>query len=252
LAKPCNHVVVRIQLHGRFTVEIDGQFVDGRLPGRRGRLLVAYLASHSRSAVERSTVIDMLWEPDGPGPGAAATFAALLSKTRNVLAPGEIHGRASLHLVLPDGALVDSDYAAAALHDAESAAARHDWRRAWAQALSAIFVLQRGFLPEFDAAWVVHRRAEFGYAYARALACYAEACLELGGVELASAERSARRLIDADPLAERGYCLLMRALARRGDQAAALAVYDQLRRVLRDELGTSPSQATRELHQSLL
>jgi pentatricopeptide repeat protein len=86
----------------------------------------------------------------------------------------------------------------------------------------------------------------------RALACYAEACLQLGGAELASAERSARRLIDSQPLSETGYCLLMRSLAERGDHAAALGVYDQLRRRLRDDLGASPSPATQALYAHLL
>lgn len=37
--------MVRIQLCGRFAVVIDGQPTESRLPGRQGRLLVAYLAT---------------------------------------------------------------------------------------------------------------------------------------------------------------------------------------------------------------
>jgi DNA-binding SARP family transcriptional activator len=54
------------------------------------------------------------------------------------------------------------------------------------------------------------------------------------------------------PLAETGHQLLMRALAARGDAAAALAAYDQLRQLLREELGVSPSPATQALHARLL
>jgi DNA-binding SARP family transcriptional activator len=243
---------VRIQLHGHFAVESDGRSLDERLPGRRARLLVAYLAAHRSETVERSTLIDELWRPATPSAGATRVFDAVLSKTRTVLAPAEIRGRARLRLVLPPQALVDSDRAAAALHDAEAAAGRDDWQRAWAQALSALFVTQREFLPGFDADWVLRRRAEIQLAHARATACYAEACLELGGGELASAERCARRLVTADPLAERGHLLLMRALAARGDRAAALAVFAQLRRTLRDHLGVSPGPQVAALHQALL
>jgi len=44
----------------------------------------------------------------------------------------------------------------------------------------------------------------------------------------------------------------MRALAARGDASGALAAYDQLRRLLREELGASPCAATQALHARLL
>lgn len=62
---------------GRFTVTVDGRPVEHELPGRRGRLLVAVLADHRRSSVDRTILIERLWAPSAPGPGAAATFAAL-------------------------------------------------------------------------------------------------------------------------------------------------------------------------------
>lgn len=243
---------MRIQLHGRFAIESCGQALEQRLPGRRARLLVAYLASHPHSATERGSLIEQLWQPEIPGLGAGGSFAAMLSKTRAVLAPAEIRGRASLQLVLPPDSLVDSERAAAALHRAQAAAAVRDWRQAWAQGLSAVFVTQREFLPEFEAPWISRRRAEAHQAHYDATACYAQARLELGVTELASAERCARRLVMLDPLAERGYWLLMRALAQRGDRAAALIVYEQLRTILRNELGASPSPAVTELHRALL
>jgi DNA-binding SARP family transcriptional activator len=44
----------------------------------------------------------------------------------------------------------------------------------------------------------------------------------------------------------------MRALAYRDNSAEALLVYEQLRTVLRDELGATPSPATQALHRRLL
>lgn len=242
----------RIQLHGRFAVHVDGRLVERDLPGRRGRLLVAYLAAHRRSAVDRAALLEALWRPAGPGDGAVAGFNALLSKARAALAPIEIRGRSSLQIVLPPDSVVDAERAAAALHDAESVTGQQDWPRAWTHALSALFVTQRQFLSGFEHPWVDERRRSAQYDHERALACYAEACLHLGPAELPSAERSARRLVELQPLSEVGYGLLMRALARRGDHAAALLVYDRLRRVLRDDLGVSPSPATRDLVSRLL
>ena len=44
----------------------------------------------------------------------------------------------------------------------------------------------------------------------------------------------------------------MRALQAGGNTAAALNVYDELRRRLREELGVPPSRETQDLHRQLL
>lgn len=243
---------VRVQLHGRFALAVGGQGVEHLLPGRRARLLVAVLALSNRTAVERSTLVDVLWSPARPGDGAAGTFAALLSKVRTAIAPGEIRGRRTLQLVLPPGSIIDAVVAQGALHAAEAAAAREDWPRAWTESLSALFVTQRGLLGDFEDPWSEERREEAAHQHRRVLRCYAEACLHLGPGERAGAERSARTLIALDPLAETGYRLLMRAHLAQDDRAAALAVYERMRCALRDQLGASPSPAAQELHAELL
>src|SRR5215471_19122992 len=225
--------MVRIQLCGRFAVVIDGRPIESRLPGRQGRLLVAYLAAHRAQPVERTVLLDDLW-PDA-GPGAAGTLTVLLSKARTLLAPAEIRGRRTLQLVLPEDSAVDLDMATTSLHSAESAVALRDWRRAWSAALAAQYASRRRFLAEFEAPWIDEWRRQLDVVYERALACYGEACLGIGGTELPAAERAARRLVAHAPLAETGYQLLVRALAARGDTAAALAAYEGLRQLLRAE-----------------
>src|SRR5215472_4897369 len=106
--------MVRIQLCGRFAVVVDGRQVESRLPGRQGRLLVAYLATYRAQPVERTVLLDALW-PDG-GAGTASTLTVLLSKVRTQLAPAEITGRRTLQLVLPTGSAVDLDMATTSLH----------------------------------------------------------------------------------------------------------------------------------------
>ena len=242
--------MVRIQLCGRFAVVIDGQPVESHLPGRQSRLLVAYLATHRAQPVERTVLLDTLW-PKGSA-GAASTLTVLLSKSRTLLAPAEIRGRRTLQLVLPANSVVDLEVGTTSLHSAESAVALRDWRRAWPAALTAQYVSRRRFLVEFEAPWIDEWRRQLDVIYERALACYAEACLGIGGTEVPAAERAARRLVAHAPLSETGHQLLMRALAARGDAAAALAVYDKLRQLLREELGVSPCSSTQALHARLL
>ena len=242
---------VRVQLCGRFAIVVDGREVHPALPGRRARLLVAYLAAHRNRPTARAQLLEALW-PNGSGDSAGATLSVLLSKVRTLISPAEISGRGTLQLVLPSDALVDTERAVAALHQAESALAQQDWRRAWGPAQTAALIGGREFLMEYDEPWIDRVRVQCDLQYQRALACYAEACLRVGGSELPAAERSARRLIERAPLSEIGYRLLMEVLVSRGDTAAALATYEHLRRAIRDELGAAPGLALRRLHQELL
>ena len=241
---------VRIQICGTLAVERDGERLDGALPGRQGRLLFTYLVVNRHRQIPRPEVAEALWrEPD---PVAVdARLNPLLSKLRRVFGAEAVQGRSTIRLVMP-GAWVDLEAATEAVHRAESSVAQQDWLRAWAPALTALMVSERGFLPGEDAPWVDEVRHDLTELRLRALECYAAAGLVIGGTELAAAVRAGRQLTHLAPLRENGYRCLMQALAAQGNIAEALTVYGQLTRCLRDQLGVSPSPATRELHERLL
>jgi DNA-binding SARP family transcriptional activator len=242
--------ITRIQLCGQFAVLAGPTRVDTQLPGRRGRMLVAYLAAHRHRPSSRDQLIEALY-PDSPAT-AAATLTVLLSKTRALLDHDTIQGRSNLQLCLPAPTLIDAEVALVSLHQAESALALGQFRRAWAQVLSALFIAGRPYLAEFQAPWILQERDRFALVQQHALRCYIRACLGIGSTELPAAERAARTLITLTPLSETGYRLLMQAQAAGGDTAAALHTYEQLRKVLADELGVDPDPQTRALHQQLL
>ena len=242
--------LVRIQICGLLVVERDGQRLDALLPGRQGRLLLAYLVVNRHRQVPRDELAEALWrEPD---PAAVdARLNPLLSKLRRAFGAGTVEGRSTLRLCLPS-AWVDLEAAVEAVHRAESAVAQQDWARAWGPALTALFVAERGFLPGEDAPWIDEIRHQLTVLRLRALECYAVAGLGIGGTELAAAVRAGRELIRLAPLRESGYRYLMQALAAQDNLAEALVAYGQLSDCLRDQLGVSPSPATRELYQRLL
>jgi SARP family transcriptional regulator, regulator of embCAB operon len=235
----------RIQLCGRLVARLDGRRVEDDLPGRQGRLAFAFLALHRHRPVPRDELEAALWTDAG----ASDRLSPLLSKLRPLV---PLEGRGDVRLALPDDAWVDVEAAAAGLHRAESAVAQGDVHAAWGPARVAQHVAARQFLPGEDTPWIEEQRRRLEEILVRALELVGNACVGIGGGELATAERAARHLIDLAPYRESGHRLLMETLAARGNTAEALLAYDGLRVKLRDELGASPSPATQELHRRLL
>ena len=241
---------VRIQICGALAIECDGQRLDAGLPGHQGRLLFIYLVVNRHRYVSRDEVAEALWREPDPAV-VDARLNPLLSKLRRVLGADSVDGRSTIRLCLAD-AWVDLEAAAEAIHRAESSVARQEWARAWGPALTALLVAERDFLPGEDARWIDEIRHQLTELRLRALECYAAATLGLGGTELAAAVRAGRQLTRLAPLRESGYRYLMQALAAQDNLAEALGVYGQLSDCLREQLGISPSPATRQLYQQLL
>jgi len=56
-----------VQLCGRFVVELGGRRVEGELPGRQGRLLLAYLVANRARTATREEVLEALRRGDFVG-----------------------------------------------------------------------------------------------------------------------------------------------------------------------------------------
>ena len=240
-----------VQLCGTFAAVLTGRRIDHRLPGRQGRLLFSALVLSRFQPISRDGLADAIWGDSPPG-NVSAALNALISKTRVAVGSDVLRGRTMLSLALPEPVRVDVEVAQSGLHEAESAVALSDWRRAWPSSLTALFVARRTFLPEAASEWAEVWRRRLADVRIRALECYARTCLELGGTELFGAERAGRELVEVAPFRESGHLLLIRTLAARGSLAEALAAYERLRVLLRDELGVSPSPAVQEMYAQLL
>ncbi len=240
----------RIALCGPLVVEIDGHRLEGELPGRQGRLLLAYLAAHRRRPVSRAELIEVLWPSDPPASPEAA-LKVLLARLRRVVGAA-LAGRADVSLELPEGAIVDVEVVDQAVADAEAALERGDPHAAMEIAIAAMQIAERPLLPEFDGGWVHERRRELQEQASALLEAEATAALRIGGDELAQGERAARELTRREPFRESGYAVLMEIHEARGNVAEAVRVFDELRVLLRDELGTAPSAPIVTLNERLL
>jgi SARP family transcriptional regulator, regulator of embCAB operon len=241
----------RIQLCGRFLVELDGRWLEDALPGVKGRLLFAYLVLNRDRRVERDELLTAVYGEEA-APDHHPRLSVLLSKLRRAVGPELLTGRSEIELALRPDAFVDVEAALEALHRAESHVASGEWAEAWGPAGVAYHVASRPLLQGHDRAWLDEWRRRLDDVRLRGLECVAEARLELGGPTLPQAETCGRRLIELAPYHETGYRILMEALERRGNVAEALLVYDRLRVLLRDELGIAPSPLVQTVYRRLL
>jgi DNA-binding SARP family transcriptional activator len=242
---------VSIELCGELRLDVDGRRRERELPGRLGRILLGYLALNHHRAVTRDELVEALW-PGGAPDDPSRTLSTLLSGLRRCVGAELVRGRSELRLVLPDGARLDVESAEAAVERSRAALASGEPGPAAAAAEAALDVLERGLLRGFDAPWLDTRRRELEDERLGALELLARAGLQGGDAGAHRAQWASRQIIALAPFREAGYALLMETQARLGNTAEALETYERLRRLMRDELGATPSPELRAVHQRLL
>ena len=254
-AEPASSAVAapsaRVHLCGPLVVELDGVRVEEQLPGRQGRLVLAYLVDHRGRPVSRDELVDLLW-PDTAPASPETSLRPLLTRLRRAVGEERLVGRAQLRLDLGTDPVVDIEVAARGAVAAEAALERGDAAEALRAAREALAIVESPFLPEALVRWVEELRAELRGLEGPLLEAAGRAALTLGGANLGEAERWARRLVEREPYRESGHGLLMEVLAARGNVVEALRVFDGLRVRLRDELGVTPASFLTALHERLL
>jgi SARP family transcriptional regulator, regulator of embCAB operon len=243
---------VVVKLCGPLVVQIENQRLEGRLSGRKGRRLFAYLAANRDRAVRRDELTEILWpreRPSSPEDGLNVHLARL----RSLLGKEAVRGLGGeVRLELGPDASVDIEDAARLKHQAYRQLSA-DPAAAVTEATTALLILRQDFLPEFDDdEWVREQRVRLQELVPELLEITAEAGLALGGAELPAAEAAARELVSHRPYRESDYRLLMRAHAARGNTPEALLVYQELRTRLIDDLGVPPTAETRQLYEQLI
>jgi DNA-binding SARP family transcriptional activator len=232
----------------------DGLIQQGMLPGRQGRVVLAYLALR-HAPVPREELADVLWA-GVPPPSWETALSAVISKLRALLrktgssVPAIESALGCYELRLGPGAWVDIDAATTAAHEAEAALRAGDFRTAWGAGSVAYHIARRPFLPGDDGPWIEQQRSDLLALHVRAAECFAAASLH--NSEPALAATLAEELIRHEPFRETGYQLLMRAQAAAGSRAEALLTYERCRQLLAQELGADPSPETQALHLQLL
>lgn len=222
-----------------------------QLGGPKSRQILEILLLHLGSAVSKGTLIDMLWQDAAPS-AATSTLESYVSVLRRCLQPGEgKHGvlKTTTGGYLLDADLVDLDLAR---FDSLVAQAEHatgeDAAELLRRALAVSFepLLGSELLPE----WAEAERTLHAARVSAIRGLAAETALELG--KLGEATALAQQLLEADPLNEVAWTVLILTMERAGQPLRGLQAYEQCRRVMDRELGCQPGPMLRAAQQRML
>lgn len=239
-----------VQLCGSLVVEADGVRLESKLPGRQGRLLFGYLVVNDDRSISRDELVTAAWGDDVAPEGDV--LSPVLSKIRKVVGAERIQGRTEIRFVGGSDHTVDVRSALDGLHRAEYHVMNREWAAAWTPAHNAYAIAKRRFLLGLEAPWIDEWRRRLDDVCVRGLHLFARSGLGLGDTALPHAENAARTMIEMAPFNENGYRVLMEVLEAEGDRPGALLVYEDLRRLLRDEMGIDPSPSVQEIYVRLL
>jgi DNA-binding SARP family transcriptional activator/Tfp pilus assembly protein PilF len=227
------------------------------LGGSMPRAVLGLLALHLEAGLHRAAIVDALWGDDPPAT-AAAMIQSYVSRLRRALGPGgPACGPGGLLVAAGGGYRLEA--AACELDHVTFAALAGRARRAQAagdlaaacEAYDRALGLWRGEpLADVDILRDHPAVTRLSGDRAEAVARYAEAASAAGWHDRALAEL--RELAGREPLNERAHARLMIALAGSGHQAAALSVYDGLRRRLDGQLGVLPGAELADAHRRVL
>jgi DNA-binding SARP family transcriptional activator/pimeloyl-ACP methyl ester carboxylesterase len=216
---------------------------------KKQRLLLALVLAAVGRTVLRERLIEALWDDDPPADprGALQTH---VSRLRRLLSEAGAEGALTTE---PGGyrLRVGTDEIDAARFETLVQEARELDAVAALERLRAAFGLWHGSpFQGVEASGVRSEAVRLEEVRTRARELEAESLLAVD--RPSEAIERLETLVAEDPLRERPRALLMEALYRNGRQAEALDVYQDLRRVLSEELGLEPSPGLREVELRIL
>jgi DNA-binding SARP family transcriptional activator len=240
-----------IQLFGRLEVRTRGVRLTGHdFGGDKPRHILALLAL--RGDLHGSELSDLLWSGRPPA-GHQTTVEGYVSLLRHRLDPAgdtrdsAITSRDGGYSLVAERVRVDVDR----FDELVAAASGRPAGRALRPLTAAAHLAGRPLLEDVEhPEWATEARERYRARLVTTL-------LDAGGLALAAGEPGtaldlAGRAVEIDPIAERGWAIMITAHRALGDRLAALRAYDSCRRRLAEGLGVEPSAQTRALFLELL
>lgn len=241
----------RIQLFGGVRALAGDESIEKFRRGKEARLL-AYLAFHLKQKHPREQVVDRFWPDAELNAGRLNLRVALVSLRRRLEPPGTpqnsvlIADRTAIQLnslVVVTDVIMFEKALAAADHVANDRQLRIN------HLLESVQLYSGALLPGYLDEWIESERQRLHHAFLEALDTLTHEFENVG--DLGRALEFALRSVAADPLHEEAHATLIRLYGQAGRSDHALRQYDTLKRLLREELDSAPSEKTRQIVESL-
>lgn len=231
--------MIRLLLLGPLAIERDGQSVDVHgLPKPKLLALIAYLsAADDARPRSRDTLLGLLW-PEREEESARHALRQSLFELRQALGPDVLDGRRAEVVQLGPDLWTDVRAFRAALAAGRDAEALELCR---GQLLAGFHLTDA---PEFER-WLMDERRELAEQAARAAARLGARTEDAGDLDAAVAWYA--RAASFSPYEEPLWKRQIEILARQGDRAGAIAVFERFAERLAKDLGSHPGPELREL-----
>jgi predicted ATPase/DNA-binding SARP family transcriptional activator/uncharacterized protein HemY len=243
-----NENIWYIRLLGGLRAERGGEVVS-RFRSQKIGALLAYLSLFPQRAHAREELADLLWPDADPESGRANLRVALASLRRQLEPPGTPAGSVLVaegrqNIGLQAGA-VDTDvrrFEQALKAAARPGATPDEQLRFFSEAADAY---AGPLLPGYYETWALSERDRLAEAHGRVLRELVHRHEQAGN--LSDALDFARRAVTADPLSEDAHAAVIRLLIALGQPGVAKRQFDELTRLLNEQLGADPSPEVRAL-----
>ncbi|HEV2635894.1 MAG TPA: BTAD domain-containing putative transcriptional regulator [Actinocrinis sp.] len=222
-----------------------------QVPGQRQRKLLALLILNANRVVPMDVLVDALWE-DPPQSARPQVHNAIRDLRRVLSVAGEgriVTADVGYRLVVAEDS-VDAHLFAVRTRAARTAERSGRIEEAIGHLQSAVELWRGDALAGIQCSAVAAATVKLNEQ--RLAAVEDLMALRLRAGESASLVGELQSLLAQSPLRESLRASLMTALHRSGRQAEALAVYDEGRRHLAQELGLDPGHALQTLHAQIL
>ena len=238
---------LQIALLGSFQVSLEGQPVTA-FESDKVRALLAYLVVEAAQPHRRETLSALLW-PEMPETAARSNLRHVLANLRRAI---DDYNADPPYLHITRQTI---QFNQASQHELDTAV--FSFPSHTNQQRKTMAALYRGdFLAGFSIdsstafdEWAAVKREQFHRRMRQALHDLADAYAQRGQYEPALA--FAQRQVTMEPWDEAAHQQLIRLLALADQRPAALAQYAACCRILKEELGISPTETTTTLHQNI-
>jgi DNA-binding SARP family transcriptional activator len=243
--------VLHIRLLGGFRVErADTRLTVVDWPRRSAKTLTKLLAAHTRHAMHREQIINILW-PDVDVGSALNSLGKALHAARHVLEPGLPRRQDSAYLRTADCMLILNTELVIVDADTFERLAAEAMRSGQAEAYrDALLAYEGELLPEDRyESWCAERRTALVDTHIRLLLGLAEVQERCGACN--EAADLLREVLRHDPTREAVHRQLMRLYVRMGTPDQAVRQFHIFEQVLRQELDLAPQPETVALYDEI-